>query len=435
MWQIISDYLGLLVMMLGVFYFGRLILIEKPKLSKNKTIILLLVSAIPQTLIFLNLNGTLKTLCMSIINVTFYKLLFDIKYRKALFLTFLYMIILIIPDLLELFFLTRVLGFSIEFCYNIFASSLISNIIVFILLVPITIVLKKLLRKILNEKIENNSKIIIFSILIFICTGMFFYTIIKEFRISDNILLYLIAIAVLITVLFSLIKQTIENNRLTKEYDNLLEFVTTYEEEIENQRILRHETKNEFLTIRAKLEDKEEEKEILNYIDEILKEKIVVNQEKYAKFGYLPPNGIKGLCYYKANQAEKKGIEVSLNISKKIKKTIIFNLDIKKQREFAKILGVFLDNAIEASSECDNKKLGIEAYLVNDNEFKMVISNTYKNRIDREKIGKEKFSTKGKSRGHGLLLVNNIMNNNKSFEIETKIQGDIYSQTIIVKDK
>ena len=45
-----------------------------------------------------------------------------------------------------------------------------------------------------------------------------------------------------------------------------------------------------------------------------------MKQEEYAKFGYLPPNGIKGLCYFKVQKAEELGINVSINISMKIKK-------------------------------------------------------------------------------------------------------------------
>ncbi len=41
-------------------------------------------------------------------------------------------------------------------------------------------------------------------------------------------------------------------------------------------------------------------------IDEILKDKITINNEKYAKFGNLPPNGIKGLCYFKVQEAEEQ---------------------------------------------------------------------------------------------------------------------------------
>ena len=46
-----------------------------------------------------------------------------------------------------------------------------------------------------------------------------------------------------------------------KEYNN--NWDKTYENEIEKQRILRHETKNEFLAIKAKLYDKQKNKEII----------------------------------------------------------------------------------------------------------------------------------------------------------------------------
>ena len=49
------------------------------------------------------------------------------------------------------------------------------------------------------------------------------------------------------------------------------------------------------------------------------------------------------------------------------------------------------------------------------------------------KIGKERFSTKGKTRGHGLLLVKQLIEKNKIFEIKTEIQDNIYTQTIIIK--
>ena len=202
---------------------------------------------------------------------------------------------------------------------------------------------------------------------------------------------------------------------------------------MEKQRILRHETKNEFLTIRAKICDNQKSKEVVEYIDEILKEKITVNQEEYAKFGYLPPNGIKGLCYFKVQEAEEMGINVSLNISKRIKQSTIYELNTKQQRDFGRILGVLLDNAIEASNLSKEKQLGIETYNTLKNEFKIIISNTYSNKIDNSKIGIERFSTKGKNRGHGLLLVKHIINKTQLFELNTKIENNIYTQTVIIK--
>jgi len=86
----------------------------------------------------------------------------------------------------------------------------------------------------------------------------------------------LMFIIILLLVLSNSIRQVIENRKLSDKYDKLLEFMTTYEEEIENQRILRHEIKNEFLVVRAKLLDSQKNKEIVHYIDEILKDKIIV---------------------------------------------------------------------------------------------------------------------------------------------------------------
>ena len=432
MWQIISLCLGVLVMSFGIFAFPRIVLNKPLKISKCKFIKLLLVVCLVYTLISLITTGTIKTILIGIVSIIAYRFMYKISQNKAIFITFIYIILLMITEFEELLILKKVLEIDMDFCYNTYAGSLISNTLVCILFIINTFILRNFLRGLLTEGIENNKKIIMLLVLTFICIGMFFYTIVKEYKLSDDIYLYLGTIMVLLIMLFWLIRQTIRNNKITREYEKLLEFMKTYEREIEIQKTLRHETKNSFLAIKSKIQDKQENEEIIKYIDEILKEKIEVKQEKYAKFGYLPANGIKGLCYFKTQEAENKGIIVSINIAKKVENSSIYKLDIKEEKEFGKILGVFLDNAIEASLGSDEKKLGIEAYSYN-NEFKMIISNTYKNEIDKSKIGKEKFSTKGKERGRGLLLVKKIVSDNDIFEINTDIREKIYVQTIIVK--
>ena len=435
MWQIINEYVGLLIIMIGVYLFGKIVIEKKDENNLLKDIMLILLFTIPQTIIKLNLQGTDKTILMTIVNVIFIKQIYNLNYKKSIFVTFIYMAIFIIPDLLELFFLTKIMGYTVEECQKLYSGTLLANLTTCIIFLGIVYVLRKSIKKLIITEINDSTKIIIFSILIFICTGLLFYTLIKELSLNNNVFLYLFAIIVLFIVLFSLIKQTMINDKITNDYDKLLEFMKTYEEEIENQRTLRHETKNEFLAIRSKICDKEKEKTIIDYIDEILGDTYLVKNEKYAKFGYLPANGVKGLCYFKTQKAEEQGISVSINISKKIQSSTICNLNTKEQRDFAKILGVFIDNAIEASAESKDKELGIEAYSNLDNEFRMIISNTYNNEIDEEKIGKENFTTKGKNRGHGLLLVNQLVKKNNIFDTKREIKNNIYSQTIIVKNR
>ena len=432
MWQIINGFICSLITIIGVFLFGKIVLNKEIEFSKEKIIISIIATTIIHTAIYLNLEGTLKSLSMMLLDICFYIYIFKISIQKSILTSVLYAIILLIPELIELFIITKILKLSKAFLYNTYAGSIIGNLFTCILLIIITFIIRKILQKIINNKIENNIKIVIFSILTFVSFGMFFYTFIKEFRFSDNTILYLFFIIVLISILFSLIKQTIDNNKLIKEYDKLLEFMTTYEKEVEKQRVLRHETKNEFLTIRGKIHDKQDSKEIISYIDEILKEKIEVKQEEYAKFGYLPANGIKGLCYLKIQEAQDKGISTSINISKRIENSNIYKLDIKEQRNLGKILGVYLDNAIEASLDSKDKRIGIEAYLIK-NECQIIISNSYNKNINLNKVGKEKYSTKGKNRGHGLLLVKYITSNNNIFDTTTDITDKLYVQKITIK--
>jgi len=155
-----------------------------------------------------------------------------------------------------------------------------------------------------------------------------------------------------------------------------------YEAQIENQRIIRHETKNQLLTIKSKIVDKDKQKETLKYIDKILGDNdIKFDQEKYAKFQYLPSNGIKGLFYFKTMEAEKNKVMVDINVSPEIEKSYLKDLNTKNFKELGQILGVYLDNAIEASYISRDKKMGIELYVLDQN-IEIIISNSYDNKID-----------------------------------------------------
>lgn len=263
--------------------------------------------------------------------------------------------------------------------------------------------------------------------------AIFFYNLIKTFEFNNNIITYLVIIVMLICILLYLFKQKIENEKISKKYDELLDVMKSYESDIEEQRTLRHETKNEFATIKCKLQDKEDNKTIIEYIDSVIGEKEKAGSTKYSKFKYLPSNGLKGFFYYKFIEAEKKGINVSINISKQIENSFLKDIETKDFKDLARIIGVYLDNAIEASSTSEDKKLGIEMYLIKE-KIEIIITNTFNNEINLDKIGKESFSTKGKHRGHGLLLVNKILSENNMFEAKNEIRGNIYIQSLKIKD-
>ena len=122
---------------------------------------------------------------------------------------------------------------------------------------------------------------------------------------------------------------------------------------------------------------------------------------------------------------------MSVNISKSIENSFLGNLETINFKQLTRIIGVYLDNAIEASYTSDDKKLGIEVYLIRSN-IDIIISNTFNNNIDTNKIGKTKFSTKGRNHGHGLLLAKSILNNSKIFEGKSEIKNNIFIQKLTI---
>lgn len=419
-------------MIITVYYFGQIILNNEFKIKKLlKTCLIFLIAIILHTIIYLYTDGIIKTLLLCILYSLFLSLIFKTSYWKSSLMSIIYTLIMIIPDLVVT--LTLTIIFGKQKFYLIFAGSIFSNFCICVLMIIFTYLLKKPLKVLMNYKLSENKKIVIISVLATIFTAIFFYKFATGYKMNQDVLIYLVSMFAFIIILFTLFRQRIDNENVSKKYDELLDVMKNYESDIEDQRTLRHETKNEFATIKCKLQDKEDNKTIIEYIDSVIGDKGKASSTNYSKFKYLPSNGLKGFFYYKCTEAEKKGISVSVNISKQIENSFLKDIETKDFKDLARIIGVYLDNAIEASSTSEGKKLGIEMYLIKE-KIETIITNTFNNEINLDKIGKESFSTKGKHRGHGLLLVKKILSENNRFEAKKEIRGNIYIQSLKISE-
>lgn len=421
------------LLILTLYIFGRIIIVNRRHKNIMIDVLILLGFILLNILVFKYTTGTIKTIITCLLYSSLFFSIFKIKLSKSIFTSIVYIILLVIPDLLTLGGAIYIFDVSKEFCYESLSGSIISNFSVLGIMIILTVSIRKPLKKLINYNLSTNKKIIVMSSITLVMLAIFFYNLIKTFEFNNNIITYLVIIVMLICILLYLFKQKIENEKISKKYDELLDVMKSYESDIEEPRTLRHETKNEFATIKCKLQDKENNKTIIEYIDSVIGEKEKAGSTKYSKFKYLPSNGLKGFFYYKFIEAEKKGINVSINISKQIENSFLKDIETKDFKDLARIIGVYLDNAIEASSTSEDKKLGIEMYLIKE-KIEIIITNTFNNEINLDKIGKESFSTKGKHRGHGLLLVNKILSENNKFEAKNEIRGNIYIQSLKIKD-
>ena len=411
------------------------ILLENKKVNLNfKSIIVIIISIILYSIVIGTLDGILKTLLLCSLYVFVYRCVFNTSYSKSLLLAFEHIVLIIIPDLLILLFSVYILKIDSKLFYEVYAETYLSTLIVDILFILFVYILKKPLRKISNIKLTNNKEIIMYLALSLFSILVVFYTEYSNVNSSSNkeLILGIVIIISFVLILYSLVKQKMENNKLMTRYLKLLEFIKNYEKELDKQKELRHESKNQLITARSKIVDKKKEYEVIEYLNSIIADYVKGNNEKYTSFQYLPANGIKGFFYYKANEAENNGIHLSINVSPKVENTFIGNLDTNDFKQLGILLGVYLDNAIEASKSSKDKKMSIEIYKTGE-DIEIIISNTYEGTINIENIGKTKYTTKGKNHGYGLMLVSKILEDNKRFEAQRIVTDIVYSQKLKIK--
>lgn len=412
-------------------YIAGTIIFGKSKNTTLKNILAILVCTTLITIIFINTNEILKTILMCTIFTMVFKIIFKSNISKSVLMSIIYIIILMLSDLLVLLFLIVILQMPKETIYTSFAESVLGNVCTNIIMLLIIYLLRKPLKKLLGYSFSTNKKIIIVSIVTITITVYFFFKIIAGYKVNNSVITYLMCMIAFITILLTLYREKIENESIIKKYDELLDVMKTYEVDIENQRTLIHENRNELMTIRSKAIDKNASKEFIEYMDSVIGDKVSTSISKYSKFTHLPSNGLKGFFYYKSMEAERRGIKVSANVSKKIENSFLKDLDTKTYKDLARLIGVYLDNAIDASEKSEDKKLGIEIYLIKEN-IKIIITNTFSNDVDLSKIGKERYTTKGKNHGHGLLLVSSIIRNNNRFIAKTKVDQNLYIQELTI---
>ena len=139
-------------------------------------------------------------------------------------------------------------------------------------------------------------------------------------------------------------------------------------------------------------------------------------------------DGIYNLIMKKYHEAEEKDIKVNLS----------FMLDLStlkmKIYEFARILGILLDNAIEASSECEEKIINLTFRNDSKNSRQLIIvENTYMNKdVDMQKIFEKGVSGKENHCGLGLWEVNKLLNKNKNLSLFTNKNEKYFSQQLEV---
>ena len=147
----------------------------------------------------------------------------------------------------------------------------------------------------------------------------------------------------------------------------------------------------------------------------------------------LNPNVVNNPVVYnimaaKYHKADEIGVQINLGV-------FIDLNEIEKYMkiyEFTRILGILMDNAIEAAEECEEKIVHVSFRKEEKrNRIVVIIENTYKNKdINIDKIFEKDFSTKSKKTNSGLGLweVRQILKKNNNLNLYTTKNDEFFVQ-------
>lgn len=401
---------------------------NEAKISKKESIIIIIAMTLAEMISNIFLKKPFP-LAVSIIIVIIASYALNRKLKESLILTILFETNIICSEMIIII-IVGVLFNS----YNSIPVLIFSDFAIPI--IGLLILKTKIPQKVYNSIIEstriiNNREIITYGITVIIIMAI--STIESYMRLAIPVVLITNTIIsiVLITIVTRFITTKNKYKNINNKYQTSISSLKEYETMIDKFRVNSHENKNELLTIRNMTKNKE--KNIVEYIDALIDNKIKDSEKIMTQTSKIPEGGLRATIYSKLCIMDKHKINYKLDIAKDVRTVDLINLDEELVLNICKILGVFLDNAIDAVKDLKDKKINIELYTIDDKLY-IDITNNFKGSLDLNKIGKEKLTTKGNEHGYGLLLVEKIVTENKKhLDNRKSIDGDLFTQTLIIK--
>ncbi len=357
------------------------------------------------------------------------KFLLKINDKKVILYSFNTEVLLSISEILISFFLVMFGINSVDivnnYAYNLLVNILVSLLSVLLIKIPFV---DKIVKNTLNL-FEKNRKLINYFYIILIVIYLIVLKNGFEFLMKSNYYINILFMLSIVGIILVILKNESKYEQLKEENKQMLNYVTKYEKIITAQGKTNHEFKNQLMVIRGYAQMNSDK--IIDYIDEIVKDSNKAGSSYLiSQLNNFPDGGIKGLLYYKLSIMEDENIKYSIDVEKGVKSGLK-KLSTNNYKNITKILGVLLDNAIDASKKSNDKKINISVSK-DRNLIIFKIYNTYKGTIDIEKIGTG-YTSKGKGHGYGLRLVKDIISENNIFQVTHDLEDHYFVSNLKIK--
>lgn len=423
---ILNYFIGSLSCCVAIVFAGKFFLnyeFKNIKIYRYFYLLVFTIFFIINSLVFDNIVKLLGTLLILFLN---YKLIFKQDTMSSIYYAITTCLVFTVSETLFALLISLVdYIFSINFASTTIKSSY-ANILISIIATLLSYIFRNTIQKYIQKLNKRKNGLVIFVGIITTLTSLA-----AIYKLSNNnwqfnyaFVLNLVIIIGCILLMIVLIKQYIEAKEVTKKYKLQEDYLKTSADLIERYSSTIHKYKNNLITIRGYINS--DKVKAITYIDNLLEN---YKEKKYSwvsKINYFEIDTLRYLIYYKLSKAEDKNLKLVITVSKDLKNIKYKELPVNQIGVLADIIGEYLDNAIYAANESDEKIIILDLYI-QDNVINFVLSNTYRNKVDINLITRSGYTTKGKGHGLGLYDVDKQIKKLTCIENEYEILDNYFT--------
>ena len=394
------------------------------------------------------------SLLLCVTSVYMWRILYNEKYNYKNFKNYLVLIILIIftsfnhifvNNFVKVFTVTFALVLSNYFIFKkkineIIIAPLITQFIVFIsesILLSLFLIRLKCVKKLYKflvgttDNISTKTLVLVLSVVIVMTN---FYAASQYYRMNSKYMLIINSSFIIIYsfIVFKMLEQKNRYIKISNKYNMTNTTLKELEQNVTRLKITNHENKNQLLTIRNMIKKGEDSKSLIKHIENIVNTKIKDDETLMLQTSTITNSMISSIVYSKMLTMKENDVDVDLIISRDIKDLYLSDIPDELAVEVCKIIGVYLDNALEEVSKYEEKIINIEFYA-EKKTLCIAISNNFEGEIDFEKMDNPGYTTKENGHGYGLSLAREIIESNDKLSSEREIKDNIFKQILKIK--
>lgn len=411
--------------LIGLFFYATL----NEKAHFLKIVFFAIVNTLAIILIRLYLPNILVVLFGWVITVVSCFLILKFKFLKSIIAVILSQIATFLGELIALL-IENQLNIKInanDIHFILIHQLLFLFIFTFIIIIIYYFRIKMDLSENINRKKFIGLIINAFITLFLIAPNFIFFFSLNQ-KISSSIILFNI-IAFFIFFFLSIYNTNkgaeLESKTSELEYQKL--YNRTLTDLLDSLRGFRHDYSNTIYAIEGYLIQNDLEG-LKQYFLQLKEEYTSINNLSFVNSIIINNPPIYGLLASKFYLGQSKGIKFNIEITSDLENCRL------KTYQLCRILGILIDNAIEASEKSPQKHMQIVIkYLPTENEYIIKIENSFSGDINIQEIFKKGVSSKGDNRGLGLWEVKNITEKYKYVNLKTKINEKIFIQELTIE--